>query len=224
MTQDEMKKAVALAAIEYIEFDDVIGVGTGSTVNQFIDALSQVKAKIDAAVASSEVTAHKLQEIGIPVLDLNQAGDLRIYIDGADEVTQHGHMIKGGGGALTREKIVAEASAQFICIVDETKVVRTLGDFPLPVEVIPMAQSLVARRLVVMGGIPQLRDDFITDNGNIILDVKNLDLTDPVEMEKQLNNIPGVVTNGLFARNKAGVVLSATVNGVETISVGNFNS
>ena len=218
MTQDEMKKAVAKAAIEYIEFDDVIGVGTGSTANHFIDALVDVKAKIDAAVASSEITAQKLKEIGIRVLDLNKAGDLRIYIDGADEVTRHGHMIKGGGGALTREKIVAEASDQFICIVDESKVVNVLSEYPLPVEVIPMAQSLVARRLVAQGGLPTLRSDFITDNGNIILDVKNLDLTDPVAMEKKINNIPGVVTNGLFARNNANVVLSATVNGVESFS------
>ena len=219
MTQDEMKKAVALAAIDYIEFDDVIGVGTGSTVNYFIDALAGVKSKIDAAVASSQVTAQKLKDIGIQVLDLNQAGDLRIYIDGADEVTKHGHMIKGGGGALTREKIVAEASDQFVCIVDDSKVVGVLGEFALPVEVIPMAQSLVARRLVKLGGMPQLRADFITDNGNIILDVKNLDLSNPVQMEKQLNDIPGVVTNGLFARNKAGVVLSATPDGVDTFSV-----
>ena len=218
MTQDEMKKAVAQAAIEYIEFDDVIGVGTGSTVNHFINALKAVKVKIDAAVASSDITAGMLREIGIRVLDLNQAGDLRIYIDGADEVTQYGHMIKGGGGALTREKIVAEASDQFICIVDETKVVGVLGDFPLPIEVIPMAQSLVARRLVRLGGLPQLRENFVTDNGNIILDVKNLNLVDAADMEKQLNNIPGVVTNGLFARNCASVVLSATVSGVKIVS------
>ena len=221
MTQDEMKKAVAQAAVDYIEFDDVIGVGTGSTVNHFIDALSQVKSKIEAAVASSEITTHKLKEIGIRVLDLNQAGDLRIYIDGADEVTHQGHMIKGGGGALTREKIVAEASEQFICIVDDTKVVNVLGEFALPIEVVPMAQSLVARRLVKLGGIVQLRADFVTDNGNIILDVKNLDLSNPTEMEKQLNNIPGVVTNGLFSRNKAGIVLCATTHGVETFNVSN---
>ena len=218
MTQDEMKKAVAQAAIEYIEFDDVIGVGTGSTVNHFIDALVQVKSKIDAAVASSEITAHKLKQIGIQVLDLNQAGDLRIYIDGADEVTQHGHMIKGGGGALTREKIVAEASDEFICIVDDTKVVDVLGDFALPIEVIPMAQSLVARRLVNLGGMPELRSDFITDNGNIILDVKNIDLSNPVQMEKTLNNIPGVVTNGLFSRNCANHIVVGSESGTNVIN------
>ena len=219
MTQDEMKKAVAQAAIEYIEFDDIIGVGTGSTVNCFIEALTQVKSKIDAAVASSEITAHKLKEIGIPVLDLNQAGELRIYIDGADEVTRHGHMIKGGGGALTREKIVAEASETFICIVDDSKVVKTLGEFPLPIEVIPMAQSLVARRISKLGGVPVLRKDFKTDNGNIILDVNKLEITDPVNLEKQINDIPGVVTNGIFARNYASVVLSATENDIERFSV-----
>lgn len=219
MTQDELKKAVARAAVEYIEKGDIIGVGTGSTVNHFIDELKQIKSRIDAAVASSIITADKLQEIGIRVLDLNQVGDLRIYVDGADEVTPQGNMIKGGGGALTREKIVAESSEQFVCIVDESKVVRRLGDFPLPVEVVPMAQSLVTRRLVKLGGIVQLRSDFITDNGNIILDVKNLDLTDPAVMENSINNIPGVVTNGLFARNRASVVLSANANGVETIVV-----
>lgn len=219
MTQDELKKAVARAAVEYIEKGDIIGVGTGSTVNHFIDELKQIKSRIDAAVASSIITADKLQEIGIRVLDLNQVGDLRIYVDGADEVTPQGNMIKGGGGALTREKIVAESSEQFVCIVDESKVVRRLGDFPLPVEVVPMAKSLVTRRLVKLGGIVQLRSDFITDNGNIILDVKNLDLTDPAGMENSINNIPGVVTNGLFARNRASVVLSANANGVETIVV-----
>lgn len=220
MTQDEMKKSVARAALEYIEVDDIIGVGTGSTVNHFIAALSQVKSKIDAAVASSEVTADKLLQAGIRVLDLNQAGELRIYIDGADEVNRHGYMIKGGGGALTREKIVAEASQQFVCIVDDSKLVNRLGEFPLPVEVIPMAQSLVARRLVSMDGIPVLRPDFVTDNGNVILDVKNLDLTDPVQMETQLNNIPGVVSNGLFARNRATVVLSGSKDKVERLSTG----
>ncbi len=218
MTQDEMKKAAADAAIDYIEFDDVIGVGTGSTVNHFITALEKVKGKIDAAVASSNATEQLLKQIGIRVLDLNQAGDLRLYVDGADEVTPQGFMIKGGGGALTREKIVAEASEKFICIVDESKYVKVLGEFPLPIEVIPMAQSMVARRLVKLGGQPELRADFVTDNGNIVIDVKNIDLTNPIEMEKRLNNIPGVVTNGLFALNSAALVLSANPNGVEKIS------
>ena len=218
MTQDEMKKSAAQAAIDYIEFDDVIGVGTGSTVNHFIAALEKVKGKIDAAVASSDATERLLREIGIRVIDLNQAGDLRLYVDGADEVTPQGYMIKGGGGALTREKIVAEASEKFICIVDESKYVQVLGEFPLPVEVIPMAQSLVGRRLVSLGGLPQLRADFVTDNGNIVIDVKNIDLTNPMEMEKRLNNIPGVVTNGLFALNSASTILSASTEAVKTIT------
>ena len=217
MTQDEMKKAAAQAAIEYIENGDVIGVGTGSTVNHFIDALTKVKGKVDAAVASSTASAELLNQIGIRVLDLNQAGELRLYVDGADEVTKHGDMIKGGGGALTREKIVAEASEQFICIVDETKLVKVLGAFPLPVEVIPMAQSLVSRRVVKLGGLPQLRENMTTDNGNIIVDVNNLDLSDPVSIEAQLNSLPGVVTNGIFARNAADVIVFATESGIETI-------
>ncbi len=221
MTQDEMKKAAAEAAIDYVEYNDVIGVGTGSTVNYFIAALASIKSKIDAAVASSKATEKLLKEIGIRVLDLNQASDLRIYVDGADEVTPQGHMIKGGGGALTREKIVAEASEKFICIVDESKRVKVLGEFPLPVEVIPMAQSLVGRRIVSFNGLPELRANFITDNGNIIIDVKGLDLTNPIEMEKNLNNIPGVVTNGLFALNKATLVLSGSSSGVEKILVNN---
>ena len=215
MTQDEMKKAAAQAAIDYIEYDDVIGVGTGSTVNYFIAALKKVKGKISGAVASSHATEKLLTEVGIRVLDLNQAGELRIYVDGADEVTSQGYMIKGGGGALTREKIVAEASEKFICVIDDSKLVRVLGEFPLPVEVIPMAQSLVGRRIVSLGGMPELRADFTTDNGNIILDVRNLDLTNPIEMERKLNNIPGVVTNGLFALNSASLVLSAGESGVE---------
>ena len=219
MTQDEMKKAAAQAAIDYIEFDDVIGVGTGSTVNFFITALEKVKGKIDAAVASSLATEQLLKQIGIRVLDLNQAGELRLYVDGADEVTPQGFMIKGGGGALTREKIVAEASEKFICIIDESKYVKVLGEFPLPIEVIPMAQSMVARRIVKLGGLPELRAEFVTDNENIIIDVKNMDLINPIEMEKKLNNIPGVVTNGLFALNAASTILNASINGVMKISI-----
>jgi len=221
MTQDEMKKAAAQAAIDYIESGDVIGVGTGSTVNHFIAVLGKIKNKIDAAVASSNATEKLLKQIGVRVLDLNQIGDLRVYVDGADEVTPQGYMIKGGGGALTREKIVAEASDKFICIIDDSKLVKVLGEFPLPVEVIPMAQSLVSRRLVGLGGLPELRTDFVTDNGNVILDVKNLDLINPVQMEKNLNNIPGVVTNGLFSLNSAFSILSANSDGVERIMVNN---
>jgi len=215
MTQDEMKKAAAEAALDYLDFDDVIGVGTGSTVNFFIDALTRVKGKIEGAVASSEASADRLKQAGVPVLDLNRTGGLRLYIDGADEITPQGYMIKGGGGALTREKIVAQASEKFLCIVDESKCVKVLGEFPLPVEVIPMAQSMVAREMVRLGGTPALRSGFTTDNGNIILDVKNLDLVNPVETEKALNNIPGVVTNGLFAIKGASVLLSGSAAGVE---------
>jgi len=217
MTQDEMKQAVARAAIEYVEAGTVIGVGTGSTANYFIDALAEIKGKIDGTVASSEASAERLKGHGIPVLDLNSVGELGLYVDGADEATRHGHLIKGGGGALTREKIVAAASRRFVCIIDQTKLVDVLGAFPLPVEVIPMARSYVAREIVKLGGGPVLREGFTTDNGNVILDVHNLDIIDPVKMETALNQIAGVVTNGLFARRPADQLLVGTETGVETL-------
>ena len=217
MTQDEMKKAAARAALEYIESGTIIGVGTGSTANHFIDALAQIKGKIDGAVASSNATAERLKKHGIAVLDLNATGGLSLYVDGADESTRHLHLIKGGGGALTREKIVAAASKTFVCVADESKLVDVLGAFPLPVEVIPMARSYVAREIVKLGGEPMLRDGFITDNGNVILDVRGLMILNPVELEEKLNNIVGVVTNGLFARRPADVLILGTAGGVKTI-------
>ena len=218
MTQDEMKQAVAKAALEYVQAGDVIGVGTGSTANAFIDALASIKHKIDGAVASSEATAKRLKERGIQVLELNETGDLSIFVDGADEATNHLHLIKGGGGALTREKIVAGASRKFICIADESKLVDVLGAFPLPIEVIPMARSFVARAIVRLGGEPVLREGFITDNGNVILDVHGLKIMEPAKLEAELNNIPGVVTNGLFARRPADVLLLGTPTGVRKLT------
>ena len=217
MTADEMKRAAAEAALEYVENGDIVGVGTGSTANHFIDLLGGIKGRIDGAVASSEATAERLRGHGIQVFDLNRVGTLPLYVDGADEATRSLHLIKGGGGALTREKIVAEASRKFVCIADQSKLVRVLGEFPLPVEVIPMAQSLVARFLVKLGGMPELRADFTTDNGNIILDVRNLDLTDAVAMEREINQVPGVVTVGIFARRPADVLLLGGPEGVEKI-------
>ena len=217
MTQDEMKKAAARAALEYIESGTIIGVGTGSTANHFIDALATIKGKIDGAVASSNATAERLKQHGIPVLDLNATGGLSLYVDGADESTRHLHLIKGGGGALTREKIVAAASKTFVCVADESKLVDVLGAFPLPVEVIPMARSYVAREIVKLGGEPKLRDGFTTDNGNVILDVRGLTILNPVELEEKLNNLVGVVTNGLFARRPADVLILGTPSGVKTI-------
>jgi len=219
MTQEEQKQAAAEAALEFIELGDVVGVGTGSTTNYFIDALAKVKGKLEGAVASSEASAAKLAAIGIPVLDLNRTGDLSLYVDGADEATRNLHLIKGGGGALTREKIVASASRKFVCIVDESKLSDVLGSFPLPVEVIPMAQSLVSRKLIGMGGLPELRPDLITDNGNVILDVRNLDLTDPMTVETALNAIAGVVDNGIFAQQRANVLLVGRGSGVDQITV-----
>jgi len=217
MTQDEMKQAVARAAVEYVR-NGIIGVGTGSTANYFIDALAEVKGRIDGAVASSETTASRLKSHGIPVLDLNNAGELEVYVDGADEITEHFAMIKGGGGALTREKIVAACSKKFICIADESKRVPMLGQFPLPIEVIPMARSYVARELVKLGGQPRLREGFTTDNGNVILDVYGLSIVDPVSLETAINQLVGVVTNGLFARRGADILLLGTTSGVKTYS------
>lgn len=217
MNQDEMKKAAALAAIEYIEAGSVVGVGTGSTANHFIDALARIKGKIEGSVASSEASADRLRSHGIEVLDLNSVGSIPVYVDGADESTKHLHLIKGGGGALTREKIVAAASDKFICVADDSKLVDVLGAFPLPVEVIPMARSYVAREIVKLGGEPALRDGFKTDNGNVILDVHNMEITNPVEMETKLNQIAGVVTNGLFACRGADVLILGTASGVDII-------
>ena len=216
MTQDELKKATALAALEYVEAG-IIGVGTGSTANHFIDALAKIKHKIDGAVASSEATAQRLKGHGIQVFELNSVGEMPVYIDGADEITEHMYMIKGGGGALTREKIVAACAKRFVCIADESKLVGRLGKFPLPVEVIPMARSYVARELAKLGGQPKLREGFTTDNGNVILDVHNLDIMNPVELESAINQITGVVTNGLFARQPADIFLMGTPNGVKLI-------
>jgi len=218
MTQDDLKRAVAQAAIAHVPEDCIVGVGTGSTANFFIDELGKIKHKIQGAVASSEASAKRLQGHGIEVFSLNEAGTLPVYVDGADEITRHLHMIKGGGGALTREKIVAAASKKFVCVCDASKLVDVLGKFPLPVEVIPMARSYVARQIVVLGGQPQLREGFTTDNGNLILDVHGLTILNPVELETTLNNIAGVVTNGLFARRPANVLLLGTAGGVQTLT------
>ena len=218
VSQDELKKQVAIAAIEYVK-SGIIGVGTGSTANYFIDELAKVKNKIDGAVASSEATADRLKSHGIEVFDLNDIHNMEIYVDGADEITEHMHMLKGGGGALTREKIVAANAKEFICICDETKYVPVLGKFPLPIEVLPMAKSYVARELSKLGGQPQLRD-FKTDNGNLILDVHELNIKDPIEMEIKINQIVGVVTNGLFAVRPANILLLATNDGVKAIKKG----
>ena len=219
MTQDELKLAVAKAAVAYIPEDSIVGVGTGSTANFFIDELGKIKNRIRGAVASSEASAKRLKGLGIDVLSLNDAGELPVYVDGADEITRHLHMIKGGGGALTREKIVAAASKKFICLCDASKLVDVLGKFPLPVEVIPMARSYVAREIVKLGGHPKLREGFTTDNGNIILDVHGLQILNPVELETNLNHLAGVVTNGLFARRGADVLLLGTTTGVQTITL-----
>ena len=219
MNQDELKKQVAEAAIDYVETGTVIGVGTGSTANHFIDALARIKGRIDGTVASSVASAERLKGHGIPVLELNDVGELSVYVDGADETNEQLQLIKGGGGALTREKIVAGASRKFVCICDESKLVKILGKFPLPVEVIPMAQSFVARELVKHGGRPELRQGFTTDNGNIILDVHNLEIMEPAKLESQINDIPGVVTVGIFAIRPADVLLLGTAQGVVTKTV-----
>ena len=217
MTQDELKQAVAKAAIDYVVPGAIIGVGTGSTANFFIDELGRIKDRIPAAVASSEATAKRLAGHGIRVLDLNEVSELSVYVDGADEITADMAMLKGGGGALTREKIVAAVAQKFVCIADASKLVQTMGRFPLPVEVIPMARAHVARELAKLGGEPVLRAGFTTDNGNIILDVKGLAITDPKALETRLNAIVGVVTNGLFALRGADVALLAGADGVRTL-------
>ncbi|MCW8901451.1 MAG: ribose-5-phosphate isomerase RpiA [Gammaproteobacteria bacterium] len=218
MTQDEMKQAVAKAAIEYVEAGTIVGVGTGSTANFFIDELATIKHKIEGTVASSEASAARLKGHGIEVFDLNSVSEIAVYVDGADESNKYLHLIKGGGGALTREKIVAAASKKFVCIADESKLVDVMGKFPLPIEVIPMARSLVAREIIKqIGGEPVLREGFTTDNGNIILDVHNLEIMEPTKIEQILNNITGVVTNGLFAIKPADVLLLGTPNGVKEI-------
>ncbi|MCD8522394.1 MAG: ribose-5-phosphate isomerase RpiA [Saccharospirillaceae bacterium] len=221
MTQDELKRATGIAAADYIRphisDNSIIGVGTGSTANCFIDALADHKHLFDGAVASSEASAQRLRDHGIPVYDLNNVSNLDFYIDGADEINRHLEMIKGGGAALTREKIVAAVAREFICIADETKLVNRLGAFPLPVEVIPMARSHVARELVKLGGDPVYREGVITDNGNCILDVHNLFIASAIELESKINQITGVVTNGLFALRPADVLLLGTQNGVQTI-------
>lgn len=218
LNQDQKKLLAAQAALEFVPDGEVIGVGTGSTVNFFIDALATQKSRIAGAVSSSEASTRRLAAHGIPVLDLNSTGDLGVYVDGADESTRALELIKGGGGALTREKIVAQVARTFVCVADESKLKDVLGRFPLPVEVIPMARALVARELVKLGGTPRLREGFVTDNGNVILDVHDLAIANPAELETRINQIPGVVTNGLFARRGADVLLLATARGVETLT------
>ena len=217
MTQDDKKKAAAYAALEYVEKDTIVGVGTGSTVNHFIDALATIKNDIIGAVSSSEASTEKLKEYGIEVFDLNEVSKLSVYVDGADEINPYNHMIKGGGAALTREKIVSAVADKFICIVDDTKNVDILGQFPLPVEVIPMARSYVARELIKLGGEPVYRVGVLTDNGNVILDVHHMKIAEPLTLENRINSIVGVVTNGLFANRAANVVLVGTKDGVKTL-------
>jgi len=218
MSQDDLKRGVAEEALKHVVEDAYVGVGSGSTVNFFIDALAKIKGRIEGAVAASEASAQRLKKHGIRVVDLNSVNELPVYIDGADEVTEHLHMIKGGGGALTREKIVAAVARRFVCICDASKLVPVLGKFPLPVEVIPMARSYVGRELRKLGGHPELRQDFKTDNGNLILDCHGLTLLDPPRIEAELNNLPGVVTNGIFARRPADVLLLAESGGVRTLT------
>nr|VFK17557.1 MAG: ribose-5-phosphate isomerase [Candidatus Kentron sp. LFY] len=217
MSQDRNKQSAARAALEYIETGTVIGIGTGSTANYFIDALADIKYSIEGTVASSRITADYLKSRGIPVLDMNGVDEISVYVDGADEATKHLYLMKGGGGALTREKIVADVSRRFVCVADESKLVDVLGKFPLPLEVIPMARSHVAREIVKMGGKPLWRSGFITDNGNVILDVHNLSILDPPTLESELNQITGIVANGLFARRPADVLLLGTGGGIRTI-------
>jgi ribose 5-phosphate isomerase A len=218
MTQDELKKLVAQAALKHVVEDAVVGVGSGSTVNLFIDALAGIKGRIEGAVAASEASAERLKKHGIHVFDLNAVDELPVYFDGADEITEHLYMIKGGGGALTREKIIAAVARKFVCICDASKLVPVLGKFPLPVEVIPMARSHVGRELRKLGGHPVLRENYKTDNGNLILDCHGLAITDPPRLEAELNNIAGVVTNGLFARRPADLLLLGTPAGVKQMT------
>lgn len=217
MNADEMKRQAAETAIGYLPDGGIIGVGTGSTVNHFIDALAAVKGRFDGAVSSSEASTERMKKLGIPVLDLNATGGLEVYVDGADESNRHLQLIKGGGGALTREKIVAAASKKFICIADESKLVDILGRFPLPVEVIPMARSYVARELVALGGTPVWREKFVTDNGNLILDVHGLEIMEPMKLETQINQLAGVVTVGIFAHRPADVLILGTPEGPKVI-------
>lgn len=221
MNQDQLKQAVARAAVEYItpmlEADTIVGVGTGSTANYFIDFLAETKGLFDGTVASSEASAERLKSHGIPVYDLNAVDGIRVYVDGADETNPLLQLIKGGGAALTREKIVAACSEEFVCIADESKWVEVLGNFPLPVEVIPMARSYVAREIVKLGGDPVYREGVTTDNGNVILDVHNMQIATPLQLEAAINNITGVVTNGLFAARPADILLLGTADGVKTI-------
>ncbi|ETT01054.1 ribose-5-phosphate isomerase RpiA [Providencia alcalifaciens] len=219
MTQDELKKAVGWAALEYVRPGTIVGVGTGSTASHFIDALATMKGQIEGAVSSSEASTQKLKSLGIPVFDCNSVDSLDVYVDGADEVDGNMNMIKGGGAALTREKIVSAIAKTFVCIVDQSKLVGVLGKFPLPVEVIPMARSYVARELVKLGGQPVYRENVVTDNGNVILDVHNLEILDPVRLENKINGIAGVVTVGLFANRGADVVLMGMADGVKTIKL-----
>jgi len=217
MDQDDKKNRVAAAALELIDNAGIIGIGTGSTVNHFIDGLATIKGRFDAAVSSSEASSARLRGHGIEVMDLNSTGELDLYVDGADEATRFLHLLKGGGGALTREKVVAAASRRFVCIIDDSKLVERLGTFPLPVEVIPMARSYVARELVGLGGQPELRMDFVTDNGNQILDVHHMDILDPAALEDAIDRIAGVVSCGLFVRRPADLLLVASDKGVEEI-------
>lgn len=219
ISQDEMKKAAAIEALAFVKNDSIVGVGTGSTVNHFIDALVDIKYKIAGAVSSSQESTKRLKAHGIEVFDLNNIDTLDVYVDGADEVTKHLHMIKGGGAALTREKIVAAVAKEFICIADESKQVEVLGNFPLPVEVIPMARSYVARELVKLGGDPEYRQGVVTDNGNVILDVHNLEITDPIALEQSINAIVGVVTNGLFAHRGANTLIIGSPDGTKVITL-----
>jgi ribose 5-phosphate isomerase A len=219
MNQDEQKRAAARAAIQHIPAGCIVGVGTGSTANYFIDELAGIRSRIDGTVASSEATARRLSGHGIEVMDLNNVDELPLYVDGADEITPYLHMIKGGGGALTREKVVAAVAKKFICIADQSKLVNVLGKFPLPIEVIPMARGYVAREIIRLGGQPVLREGFTTDNGNLILDVHGLQILNPVELETELNQITGIVTNGLFARRPADLLLLGGEGGVRTVAV-----
>tara|TARA_B110000858_G_scaffold96522_1_gene111177 strand:+ start:138 stop:800 length:663 start_codon:yes stop_codon:yes gene_type:complete len=218
MTADELKKQAAYAALDHITTGGIIGVGTGSTVNHFIDALATIKGRIDGAVSSSIISTKRLEAHGIEVFELNAVGTIQSYVDGADEANQHLQLIKGGGGALTREKIIAAASEKFVCIADESKLIHVLGKFPLPVEVVPMSRSYVAREIVKLGGQPIYREGFVTDNSNVILDVHGWDIMEPISLEKTLNNIVGVVTNGLFAMRPADVLLLGSEDGTKVIN------